>query len=174
MLSSSIYRLGVISVALVVVAGCTGAAPKATDASATPSPIATPSGSPLIGALIAQHLVFTGPAPGVITVATTSCRIVGSTRQFGADLVSDESGKRLSFTITVFKDFNGAGAYPVGSLTDGGSSLVMTWGSYTGASSGGAGTNVVGADGKSGTVDAVLNDGERVAGTWACDSVTGP
>jgi hypothetical protein len=89
-------------------------------------------------------------------------------------LESDESGKRLSFTITVFKDFNGPGSYPVGSLTDGGSSLTMSWGPYTGASSGGAGSMVVGADGRSGTIDAALNDGEHVAGTWACASVTGP
>jgi hypothetical protein len=104
----------------------------------------------------------------------TSCRILGASREFSADLESDASGKRLSFSITVFRDFNGAGSYPVGSLLDGGSTLIMTWGPYTGASSAGGGSLVVGADGKSGTVDGLLTDGEHVVGNWACADVTGP
>jgi len=171
-----IERLGVATAALLLAAGCASPQPATTSAVATPSPETTtaPAGTPSAAGQFAQNLTFTGPASGVITQAVTTCRIVGSTRQFTADLQSDLSGKRLTFTITVFKDFKGAGSYPVGSLTDGGSSLTMSWGTYTGASSGGAGSNVVGADAKSGTIAATLNDGEHVVGTWACAAVTPP
>ena len=42
-------------------------------------------------------------------------------------------------------------------------------GSYVGSTTSGAGTLKVNPDGRSGTVDAALPEGEHVSGSWRCD-----
>lgn len=120
---------------------------------------------------VVQNLVFTGPAAGTLTSAVSSCRVLGPTNQLSADFDGTMGGQKLSLGISVLKDFKGAGTYTVGGIIDGGASLTMTFGKYIGASPGGGGTMVVNADGKSGTLDADLNDAEHVRGNWECDQV---
>jgi hypothetical protein len=65
----------------------------------------------------------------------------------------------------------GPGTYKVGSLLDGSGNLRLQVGSFVGDSITGAGSLVIDAGGKSGSVDADLSRGEHVNGSFRCDEV---
>ena len=118
-----------------------------------------------------QHLVFTGPAAGTLTSAGTSCQVHPSDKQLNFLLTGKLAGEDLTFNIQVYAGYVGPDTYQVGSLLDGSGNLRLQVGSYVGSSTTGAGTIVIDADAKSGSVDADLSDGEHVKGSFRCDEV---
>ena len=118
-----------------------------------------------------QHLVFTGPAAGTLTSATTQCRVYPAAKQLNYLLSGTLAGQDLTFNIQVYAGYTGPGTYQVGSLLDGSGNLRLQIGPYVGSSSTGAGKIVIDSGGKSGSVDADLNGGEHVKGSFHCDEV---
>ena len=125
-------------------------------------------GSPAGGA---QHLVFTGPAAGTLTTATTECHIFTASTQLNVLLAGKLGGQDLTFNIQVNSGYKGPGQYSVGSILDSGSNLRLQVGSYAGSSTGGEGTLTVNDDEKSGSIDADLSGGEHVKGTYRCAEI---
>jgi hypothetical protein len=119
-----------------------------------------------------QHLVFTGPAAGSLTNATTQCEVFTSQSQLNFQLNGTLAGQALTFNIQIHSGYKGPGTYPVGSLLDGSGELRLHAGSYVGGTTTGAGGVTIDPDGKSGSVDANLSGGEHVRGTFRCDKVT--
>jgi hypothetical protein len=118
-----------------------------------------------------QHLVFTGPAAGTLTDATTGCEIFTGAAQLNYSLTGKLSGQDLALNIHVHSGYTGPATYQVGSLLDGSGELRLEIGSYAGASSTGAGSLTIDSGEKSGSVDADLSGGEHVKGTFRCDEV---
>ena len=118
----------------------------------------------------AVHLVFTGPAAGTPASGTSGCQAFTSSKRFGYELDGAQmNGQDVVLTMTVYSNFNGQGTYPVGTVLDGGAELRLEVGSYVGSTTSGAGTLKVNPDGRSGTIDAALPEGEHVSGSWRCD-----
>jgi hypothetical protein len=118
-----------------------------------------------------QHLVFTGPAAGTLTDATTQCRVYSGQAQLNFLLTGVLAGQTLTFNIQIHTGYKGPGTYPVGSLLDGAGELRLQVGSYQGSTATGAGTVTIDSNAKSGSVDANLSGGEHVKGTFRCDEV---
>jgi hypothetical protein len=118
-----------------------------------------------------QHLVFTGPAAGTLTDATTQCDVFTGAAQLNYLLKGRLSNQDLTFNIHIQGGYTGGGTYPVGSLLDGAGELRLEIGAYQGATTTGAGSLTIGSDERSGSVDADLSGGEHVQGTFRCDEV---
>ena len=118
-----------------------------------------------------QHLVFTGPAAGTLTSATTQCELHATDKQLNFLLTGAIAGEAVTFNIQVYAGYAGPGTYQVGSLLDGSGNLRLQIGSYVGSSTTGAGTVVIDSGGKSGSVDADLSGGEHVQGSFKCGEV---
>ena len=118
-----------------------------------------------------QHLVFTGPAAGTLTDATTQCLVFAAQAQANYHFDGRLGGQPLSLNIQIHSGYKGAGTYPVGTLLDGAGELRLQIGDYVGSSTTGAGTVTFDPGQKTGSVDAQLSQGEQVKGTFACASV---
>jgi hypothetical protein len=118
-----------------------------------------------------QNLVFTGPAAGTLTAATTSCQVHPTQKQLNFLLTGTLAGQDLTFNIQVYAGYVGPDTYQVGSLLDGSGNLRLQVGSYVGDSATGAGMLIIDSDGKSGSVDADLSGGEHVKGSFRCAEV---
>lgn len=128
--------------------------------------------SPVCGAGSAPaetwKLTLTGPAAGSISAGASSCQaFTGKSFQYG--LTSQMNGKDVVLTITIYSAFTGKGSYKVGTVLDGAGEVRLSVGDYKGATTSGAGDLEVNADGRSGTVDADLPEGEHISGSWKCD-----
>src|SRR5437762_623592 len=117
----------------------------------------------------AVHLVFTGPAAGTLTQATSNCTHYPSQGQANFHFDGALGTQTLNLNIQIHSAYKGPGTYPVGSLLDGAGEVRLTVGTFDTSSATGAGTVTVGSDGKSGTISVNLGNGERVEGTFACD-----
>jgi hypothetical protein len=118
-----------------------------------------------------QHLVFTGPAAGTLTHATSTCRDYPSQQQANFHFDGALGGQTLSLNIQIHSGYKGPGTYPVGSLLDGAGEVRLQVGTLDASSATGAGNVTVDADGKSGSISVELSGGEHVAGTFKCDEV---
>ena len=118
-----------------------------------------------------QNLVFTGPAAGTLTTATTSCQVHQAAKQLNFLLKGTPGGQEVIFNIQIYAGYVGPDTYQVGSLLDGSGNLRLQIGSYVGDSTTGAGNLVIDEDGKSGSVDADLSGGEHVKGSFRCAEV---
>ena len=118
-----------------------------------------------------QHLVFTGPAAGTLTTADASCHLHAASKQLDFLLRGTLGGKDFLFNIQIYGGYAGPGTYQVGSLLDGSGNLRLQVGSFVGDSTTGAGSLVIDAGGKSGSVDSDLSGGEHVKGSFRCDEV---
>jgi hypothetical protein len=115
--------------------------------------------------------VFTGPAAGTLTSATTQCRIYTSQQQLNYLLTGTLAGQAMTFNIQIHSGYKGAGTYPVGSLLDGAGELRLQAGPYQGSTATGAGTVTIDSGAKSGSLDDDLSGGEHAKGTFTCDKV---
>jgi hypothetical protein len=115
--------------------------------------------------------VFTGPAAGTLTQATTQCQVFPAGNQANFALTGKLAGQDLTFNIHVYGGYKGPGTYKIGSVLDGSGELRLQVGSFVGASSTGSGTLIIDSDGKSGSVDAEISGGEHTKGTFRCDQV---
>lgn len=118
-----------------------------------------------------QHLVFTGPAAGTLTAASSMCAHYPSLQQINFHFDGTLNGRKLALNIQIHSGYTGPGTYPVGSLLDGAGEVRLQVGSLDAASSTGAGSVTVDSGGKSGKLTANLSGGERVDGTFACDKL---
>jgi hypothetical protein len=153
----------VVAIAFVAFAACSSQG-GSTSPSSAPSSTPSPAGAK-------QNLVFTGPAAGTLTEATTQCEVFTAQSQLNFALRGTLGGQDLVLNIHVSSGYHGPGSYPVGSLLDGAGELRLQAGSYAGASSTGAGTLIISPDGKSGSIEADLSGGEHVKGNFRCDDV---
>jgi hypothetical protein len=117
-----------------------------------------------------QHLVFTGPAAGTLTDATSICTHYPSQQQATFHFDGSLGGKTLGINIEI-NSYKGPGTYSVGSLLDGAGEVRLQVGSFDAASATGAGTVTIGPDGKSGSLAVTLSGDEHVQGTFACGEV---
>lgn len=138
--------------------------------------LASAACDPLCGRLAATgpalNLVFTGPAAGTLTQATSICTHYPSQGQANFHFDGELGGKTLGLNIQIHSTYKGPGTYPVGSLLDGAGEVRLKVGDLDASSATGAGTVTVGSDGKSGTLDVNLSGVEHVTGTFACDKLT--
>lgn len=118
-----------------------------------------------------QHLVFTGPAAGTMTDATTMCAHYPKLQQINYHFDGALGNQPLSLNIQVHSAYTGPGTYPVGSLLDGAGEVRLQVGTLQVSSATGAGTVMVDKDERSGSLTVSLGSGEHVAGTFRCDKV---
>ena len=114
-------------------------------------------------------LTLSGPAAGTLSSGTSDCQAFTASKHFGYGLNGQLDSKQVVLSITVYSNFTGQGTYKVGSVLDGAGELRLQVGSYVGSTTTGAGALTVNPDGRSGTVDADLPQGEHVKGSWTCD-----
>jgi hypothetical protein len=161
-----------LAAACLALASCLG---QGGSGSPSPSPASAPSpAAPSIPSPVAvkQNLVFTGPAAGTLTDATTQCQVFPSQSQLNFAFTGKLAGQDLTFNIHVYGGYKGGPAtLQIGGVLDGAGELRLQVGSYAGASSTGSGTLIIDSDGKSGSVDADISGGEHIKGTFRCDQV---
>ena len=129
------------------------------------SPICSSSSS--VGA--GWSLTFTGPAAGTISTGHSDCLVAATGKRLDYAITSEMNGTELIMTITIYSGYGGQGTYKVGTTLDGAAEVRLDVDHYQGSSASSAGTVTVNSDGRSGTVDANLPNGEHVKGSWTCD-----
>jgi hypothetical protein len=135
-------------------------------ASRTDAPASTP-----------QSLTVTGAIAGRIDTAATDCTLYPSANRFTANLTARLAGEQLDIGIVV-QNYHGAGTYTAGSILDGAAVLLLDLGNgtYSAATSSGAGTLAINPGTTSGTVDTDLDNGAHsvthLTGTWNCGTLT--
>jgi hypothetical protein len=158
--------------AIVVLTGCV-----LTPAPTASSPSPSPEGANGSTANVSQDLSFTGKLPLRWTTADVSCGQADGkgTDSFSVKLTGpDPQNQKDTLTVVVPSGYTGAGDYSL--QTTAALSVAATGGALIASSSPVLQTQfIVGADLKSGTIDANLAEGanqqdavEHVQGTWRC------